>query len=148
MYDLRVGIEMGIAGFVVLWRLLMLKKTLMGRRWLCLSLIRLMLKAMNMSIRLFKVRLEMFYPFETMHAQFEHFSQTEDKLPLCVCVINNGHVRFLWRSDEICVCHCLVADKQIEKLKVEQCKLYLRKNGLRLTGNKDTLIQRIKEHLE
>uniref|UniRef100_A0A2N9HXF5 C3H1-type domain-containing protein n=1 Tax=Fagus sylvatica TaxID=28930 RepID=A0A2N9HXF5_FAGSY len=37
---------------------------------------------------------------------------------------------------------------QLEKLKVDQCKVYLRKNGLRLTGNKDTLIQRIKEHLE
>ncbi|KAF3451995.1 hypothetical protein FNV43_RR08091 [Rhamnella rubrinervis] len=37
---------------------------------------------------------------------------------------------------------------QLEKLKVEQCKVYLRKNGLRLTGNKDTLIQRIKEHLD
>ncbi|KAH9713771.1 hypothetical protein KPL71_020458 [Citrus sinensis] len=37
---------------------------------------------------------------------------------------------------------------QQEKLKVEQCKVYLRKNGLRLTGNKPTLIQRIKEHLE
>ncbi|TKY64233.1 Zinc finger CCCH domain-containing protein 62 [Spatholobus suberectus] len=36
----------------------------------------------------------------------------------------------------------------LEKLKVDECKLYLRKNGLRLTGNKDTLIQRIKEHLE
>ncbi|KAJ9179436.1 hypothetical protein P3X46_011224 [Hevea brasiliensis] len=37
---------------------------------------------------------------------------------------------------------------KLEKLKVEQCKVYLRKNGLRLTGNKDTLIQRIKEHQE
>ncbi|KAH9665354.1 zinc finger CCCH domain-containing protein 62 [Citrus sinensis] len=37
---------------------------------------------------------------------------------------------------------------QQEKLKVEQCKVYLRNNGLRLTGNKPTLIQRIKEHLE
>lgn len=37
---------------------------------------------------------------------------------------------------------------QQEKLKVEQCKVYLRKNGLRLTGNKPTLIQRIKEHQE
>ncbi|XP_057455037.1 zinc finger CCCH domain-containing protein 62-like [Lotus japonicus] len=36
----------------------------------------------------------------------------------------------------------------LEKLKVDECKLYLRKNGLRLTGNKATLIQRIKEHLE
>ncbi|XP_052300507.1 zinc finger CCCH domain-containing protein 62-like isoform X11 [Citrus sinensis] len=30
---------------------------------------------------------------------------------------------------------------QQEKLKVEQCKVYLRNNGLRLTGNKPTLIQ-------
>ncbi|KAF4379419.1 hypothetical protein G4B88_024867 [Cannabis sativa] len=37
---------------------------------------------------------------------------------------------------------------QLEKLKVDQCKIYLRKNGLRLTGNKSTLLQRIKEHLE
>ncbi|KAJ7963322.1 Zinc finger CCCH domain-containing protein 62 [Quillaja saponaria] len=37
---------------------------------------------------------------------------------------------------------------KLEKLKVDQCKVYLRKNDLRLTGNKDTLIQRIKEHLE
>ncbi|ESR39980.1 hypothetical protein CICLE_v10025792mg [Citrus x clementina] len=42
----------------------------------------------------------------------------------------------------------LVAAGQQEKLKVEQCKVYLRNNGLRLTGNKPTLIQRIKEHLE
>ncbi|CAN4100052.1 unnamed protein product [Withania somnifera] len=37
---------------------------------------------------------------------------------------------------------------QIEKLKVEQCKIYLRKHALRLTGIKDTLIQRIKEHTD
>lgn len=37
---------------------------------------------------------------------------------------------------------------QADKLKVDQCKLYLRKHGLRLTGNKDILIHRIKEHLE
>ncbi|XP_028240756.1 zinc finger CCCH domain-containing protein 62-like [Glycine soja] len=37
---------------------------------------------------------------------------------------------------------------RLEKLKVDECKLYPRKNGLRLTGNKDTLIQRIKKHLE
>ncbi|XP_024971571.1 zinc finger CCCH domain-containing protein 62-like [Cynara cardunculus var. scolymus] len=35
----------------------------------------------------------------------------------------------------------------VEKLKVEQCKLYLRKHGLRLTGKKDILIHRIKEHI-
>ncbi|KAL6996223.1 hypothetical protein U1Q18_006358 [Sarracenia purpurea var. burkii] len=37
---------------------------------------------------------------------------------------------------------------QVEKLKVDQCKVYLRKYGLRLTGNKEILIGRIKEHLE
>ncbi|KAI6691584.1 hypothetical protein NL676_028412 [Syzygium grande] len=42
----------------------------------------------------------------------------------------------------------LVHAGQLEKLKVEQCKAYLRKNGLRLMGNKETLIQRIKEHIE
>ncbi|GMN36782.1 hypothetical protein TIFTF001_006296 [Ficus carica] len=42
----------------------------------------------------------------------------------------------------------MVTAGQIEKLKVDQCKVYLRKNGLRLSGNKGTLIQRIKEHQE
>lgn len=37
---------------------------------------------------------------------------------------------------------------QVEKLKVDQCKVYLRKYGLRLTGKKDVLMERIKEHLE
>ncbi|OMO66035.1 hypothetical protein COLO4_30808 [Corchorus olitorius] len=37
---------------------------------------------------------------------------------------------------------------KVEKLKLDQCKVYLRKNGLRLSGNKDILIQRVKEHLE
>ncbi|XP_011036487.1 PREDICTED: zinc finger CCCH domain-containing protein 62-like [Populus euphratica] len=37
---------------------------------------------------------------------------------------------------------------KLERLKVEQCKVYLRKNKLRLTGKKDILIQRIKEHQE
>ncbi|KAI3455650.1 hypothetical protein Pfo_012313 [Paulownia fortunei] len=37
---------------------------------------------------------------------------------------------------------------QVERLKVEQCKIYLRKHGLRLSGNKETLILRIKEHID
>lgn len=37
---------------------------------------------------------------------------------------------------------------QLDKLKLDQCKIYLRKHALRLTGNKDTLIRRIKEHLD
>ncbi|KAK1309205.1 Zinc finger CCCH domain-containing protein 62 [Acorus calamus] len=39
-------------------------------------------------------------------------------------------------------------DGQLEKLKVDECKVYLRKYGLRLIGNKDVLIARIREHLE
>ncbi|CAO2828608.1 unnamed protein product [Amaranthus hypochondriacus] len=42
----------------------------------------------------------------------------------------------------------LIDGGKVEKLKLEQCKVYLRKHGLRLTGKKDILIQRIKEHLE
>lgn len=45
------------------------------------------------------------------------------------------------------LCDVMEAGK-LEGLKVEQCKVYLRKNKLRLTGKKDTLIQRIKEHQE
>ncbi|KAH9305805.1 hypothetical protein KI387_010209, partial [Taxus chinensis] len=37
---------------------------------------------------------------------------------------------------------------KLDKLKVEQCKLYLRKHGLRLSGKKAVLIERIQEHLE
>ncbi|EPS62410.1 hypothetical protein M569_12381 [Genlisea aurea] len=36
---------------------------------------------------------------------------------------------------------------EIERLKLEECKLYLRKHGLRLSGRKEMLIQRIKEHI-
>ncbi|KAK8608327.1 hypothetical protein V6N13_023753 [Hibiscus sabdariffa] len=42
----------------------------------------------------------------------------------------------------------VIKDGRLEKLKVDECKVYLRKNGLRLSGKKDVLIQRIKEHLE
>ncbi|XP_031375389.1 zinc finger CCCH domain-containing protein 62-like isoform X2 [Punica granatum] len=42
----------------------------------------------------------------------------------------------------------LIEDGDVDKLKVDQCKVYLRKNGLRLTGTKETLIKRIKEHLQ
>ncbi|KAK6914654.1 SAP domain [Dillenia turbinata] len=41
----------------------------------------------------------------------------------------------------------IIQDGNLEKWKVKQCKVYLRKYGLRLMGNKDTLIGRIKEHL-
>ncbi|KAG4178647.1 hypothetical protein ERO13_A10G056300v2 [Gossypium hirsutum] len=42
----------------------------------------------------------------------------------------------------------IIKDGRLEKVKVDECKVYLRRNGLRLSGNKDVLIQRIKEHLE
>ncbi|CAM8946616.1 unnamed protein product [Rhodiola kirilowii] len=41
----------------------------------------------------------------------------------------------------------LIRGGKLEKLKIDQCKVYLRKYRLRLTGNKDTLIERIKEHI-
>ncbi|GAB2222202.1 hypothetical protein Droror1_Dr00013407 [Drosera rotundifolia] len=37
---------------------------------------------------------------------------------------------------------------QVEKLKVDHCKMYLKEHRLRRTGKKDVLIQRIKEHQE
>ncbi|RYR40048.1 hypothetical protein Ahy_A09g045713 [Arachis hypogaea] len=43
---------------------------------------------------------------------------------------------------------CWLAGGMLERLKVDECKLYLRKNCLRLSGNKDVLVQRIKEHLQ
>ncbi|XP_057821281.2 uncharacterized protein LOC131033973 isoform X1 [Cryptomeria japonica] len=42
----------------------------------------------------------------------------------------------------------LIEEGKLDKLKVEQCKLYLRKHGLRLSGKKAILIERIQEHLE
>lgn len=45
-------------------------------------------------------------------------------------------------------CYPIMAGGQVEKLKVDECKIYLRNHGLRLSGKKDILIQRIKEHVE
>ncbi|CAA3032055.1 zinc finger CCCH domain-containing 62-like [Olea europaea subsp. europaea] len=42
----------------------------------------------------------------------------------------------------------LIEGGMIMKLKVDQCRVYLRKHGLRLTGNKDILIGRIMEYLD
>ncbi|KAJ4796617.1 Zinc finger CCCH domain-containing protein 62 [Rhynchospora pubera] len=42
----------------------------------------------------------------------------------------------------------LIKDGNLDKLKVDQCKVYLKKHGLRLTGKKDVLLSRIREHLE
>ncbi|KAI3912611.1 hypothetical protein MKW98_009185, partial [Papaver atlanticum] len=36
---------------------------------------------------------------------------------------------------------------QLEELKVEKCKVYLKNKGLRLTVKKDVLIEQIREHL-
>ncbi|KAL6568320.1 hypothetical protein OROHE_004004 [Orobanche hederae] len=42
----------------------------------------------------------------------------------------------------------IIEGGQVERLKIEQCKIYLRKHGLRLSGNKETLTLRIKEHID
>ncbi|KAL1538077.1 zinc finger CCCH domain-containing protein 62-like [Salvia divinorum] len=42
----------------------------------------------------------------------------------------------------------MIEGGQVERLKVDECKIYLRKHGLRLSGKKDILIQRIKEHVD
>ncbi|XP_020701968.1 zinc finger CCCH domain-containing protein 62-like isoform X3 [Dendrobium catenatum] len=42
----------------------------------------------------------------------------------------------------------LIKGAHLEKLTLDQCKVYLRKYGLRLTGNKGILISRIREHQE
>ncbi|RCV42889.1 hypothetical protein SETIT_9G251500v2 [Setaria italica] len=42
----------------------------------------------------------------------------------------------------------LKQDDQLEKLKVYECKAYLRMHKLRLTGKKEVLLNRIREHIE
>uniref|UniRef100_A0A0E0QYL6 C3H1-type domain-containing protein n=1 Tax=Oryza rufipogon TaxID=4529 RepID=A0A0E0QYL6_ORYRU len=42
----------------------------------------------------------------------------------------------------------LMHDGQLEKLKVYECKAYLRMHKLRLSGNKEVLLTRIREHIE
>ena len=42
----------------------------------------------------------------------------------------------------------LAAKGTLGKLKVHDLKKYLKANGLKLTGKKDELIQRITEHIE
>ncbi|XP_043708871.1 zinc finger CCCH domain-containing protein 62-like isoform X2 [Telopea speciosissima] len=44
------------------------------------------------------------------------------------------------------VIHLLKGGTDLQELKLEECKAYLRKHGLRLTGNKAICIQRIQEH--
>lgn len=40
----------------------------------------------------------------------------------------------------------LQGKKELEKLSLKECKAYLRKNGLRISGTKTTCLQRIQEH--
>ncbi|KAJ4964492.1 hypothetical protein NE237_024431 [Protea cynaroides] len=51
-------------------------------------------------------------------------------------------------SEDSCnrVIHHLRGGSDLKELKLVECKAYLRKQGLRLTGNKAVCIQRIKEH--
>ncbi|XP_043714435.1 zinc finger CCCH domain-containing protein 62-like [Telopea speciosissima] len=44
------------------------------------------------------------------------------------------------------VIHFLRGESDVQELKLVECKAYLRKHGLRLTGNKAVCIQRMKEH--
>ncbi|GER53591.1 zinc finger CCCH domain-containing protein [Striga asiatica] len=62
---------------------------------------------------------------------------------ICDCDFEQN---FILRFDSCCF--GITTDGGVERLKVEQCKIYLRKHGLRLSGNKETLILRIKEHIE
>eukprot|EP00262_Sarcandra_glabra_P008342 TRINITY_DN21790_c0_g1_i1.p1 TRINITY_DN21790_c0_g1~~TRINITY_DN21790_c0_g1_i1.p1 ORF type:complete len:489 (+),score=56.37 TRINITY_DN21790_c0_g1_i1:39-1505(+) len=50
--------------------------------------------------------------------------------------------------DSICdrVAELLRGARDLQKLKLEECRAYLRKQGLRLSGTKEICIQRIKEH--
>ncbi|CAI9114463.1 OLC1v1015191C2 [Oldenlandia corymbosa var. corymbosa] len=60
----------------------------------------------------------------------------------------NGAPEVILGQDSCQIGEDIIKAGQLEKLKIEQCKVYLRKHGLRLTGNKDTLIRRIREHLD
>ncbi|XP_058106988.1 zinc finger CCCH domain-containing protein 62-like [Magnolia sinica] len=53
-------------------------------------------------------------------------------------------------KDEKCfeIVEEIIRAGQLGKLKMDQCKIYLRKFGLRLTGKKEVLMERITEHLE
>ncbi|CBI29398.3 unnamed protein product, partial [Vitis vinifera] len=51
-------------------------------------------------------------------------------------------------DDYICnrVIRLLQEGSDIKELKLKECKVYLRKHGLRITGTKEVCIERIKEH--
>lgn len=51
-------------------------------------------------------------------------------------------------KDSTAVIEVIKDGRDENKLTVEQCKIYLRKHGLRLAGTKKVLIERIKEHIQ
>ncbi|WVZ58762.1 hypothetical protein U9M48_008994 [Paspalum notatum var. saurae] len=51
-------------------------------------------------------------------------------------------------TDLLTMVDTLMQDVQLEKLKVYECKAYLRMHKLRLTGKKEVLLNRIREHIE
>uniref|UniRef100_A0ACD5ZG02 Uncharacterized protein n=1 Tax=Avena sativa TaxID=4498 RepID=A0ACD5ZG02_AVESA len=51
-------------------------------------------------------------------------------------------------SDLLAMVDKLMRDGQLEKLKVDECKAYLRMHKLRLSGRKQELLNRIREHIE
>ncbi|KAE9617979.1 hypothetical protein Lal_00037807 [Lupinus albus] len=89
--------------------------------------------------------------FEETHDKFSNLSlKTKEKSKV---VENKGlgtetEVEVLKADENFEKVQKMIEDGVPEKLKVGECKLYLRNYGLRLTGNKETLIQRVKEHLE
>ena len=55
----------------------------------------------------------------------------------------------LGHSEHDCITmQALAASGKLGKLKVDDLKVYLKVNGLKVTGKKDELIQRITEHME
>uniref|UniRef100_A0ACD5Z0K0 Uncharacterized protein n=1 Tax=Avena sativa TaxID=4498 RepID=A0ACD5Z0K0_AVESA len=51
-------------------------------------------------------------------------------------------------NDLLAMVDKLMRDGQLEKLKVDECKVYLRMHKLRLSGRKQELLNRIREHIE
>lgn len=81
----------------------------------------------------------------------DELSEVDQKSFDCIHTLISGnplipHCLRHFEIDRVRLTGCSFVGGKLEKLKVDQCKVYLRKHGLRLTGNKDTLIERIKEH--
>lgn len=43
---------------------------------------------------------------------------------------------------------CAIEGGDLNGLRLDECKAYLRKHGLRITGSKSVCIQRIHEHMK